>query len=122
MIAPAKHTERFFRQIQPNDLIRFASKIKVDPETGCWLWQGYCDKKGYGQFRFAGRIHWAHRFSYALFVGEIETGMTIHHTCNNPQCVNPTHLALATVGENATEGNNRRWKNGYNNVPEPDFC
>jgi hypothetical protein len=79
------------------------SKTKLEKSTGCWLWKGYRDKKGYGQVRHHGRAHWAHRVAYAIFNGCIPDGMTIHHTCHNPGCVNPEHLTTATVAENAKE-------------------
>lgn len=79
----------------------------------CWLWKGYKDAKGYGQVRVGERAMWAHRVSYELFRGPIPAGRTVHHECNNPSCINPAHLTLATRAENTAEGN---YRNGYRGI------
>ena len=75
---------------------------------GCVLWNKHKDRKGYGQVSLGGKASWAHRIYYALFVGPIPEGQTIHHKCSNPGCVNPEHLEVATIAENTAEGNRRR--------------
>jgi hypothetical protein len=69
-------------------------------ESGCWEYQGYLDRHGYG--RTCGLL--AHRLSYGLFVGPIPAGLTIDHLCRNPRCVNPEHLEAVTQGENVRRG------------------
>lgn len=86
----------------------------------CQLWDKYKDEKGYGQIRLNrnGPMVWAHRAYYAMFIAPIPEGMTVHHRCGNPSCVNPEHLELATVAENTAEGNRRRVKDGIvNDIP-----
>lgn len=84
---------------------RFLSKLKESPR-GCWIFQGYLDKHGYGSFmekslRQGGRIVRAHRFSYELFYREtIPEGLVIDHLCRTPACVNPWHLEVVTVRQN----------------------
>lgn len=78
--------------------------------SGCVLWEGYKDRKGYGQVRVCGRAQWAHRVYYALFNGPIPEGTTVHHKCLDPKCVCPSHLVLASLSENTAEGNRRRSK------------
>lgn len=77
-------------------LARFMEKIRINPETGCWEWQGaqqHCGGKArYGFFWFNGRSDMAHRVAYQLLVGPIPDGFYIDHLCGNKPCVNSAHL------------------------------
>lgn len=66
---------------------------KIDPETGCWEWQGL-KHRGYGRSQFVGHSQYAHRAYYAAAFGPIPEGQHVHHRCENPGCVNPDHLEL----------------------------
>ena len=101
--SPAK---QLLRVRCPKVIARLVVNIDKDERTGCWDWQGYTDRKGYGQINVAGKAHWAHRISYAAFEGEIPEGMTVNHRCARPGCINPEHLELMSNAENAAE----RWK------------
>lgn len=77
---------------------------KVVRTESCWLWQRYCDRNGYGQVGRDGRVVYAHRAAYEMFVGEIPPGLVIDHLCRNPSCVNPEHLEPVTNKENSRRG------------------
>jgi hypothetical protein len=90
------------RPKQPID--RFMEKVvkRIDkPFMLCWIWTGYKNHKGYGQFRDPGHPVIAHRWSYEHFIGPIPEGMQLDHfKCHNPSCVNPYHVRPATALEN----------------------
>lgn len=75
-------------------------RVKVNEETGCWEWQLYADKDGYGEGSMDGKSWRAHRLSYTTFKGEIPEGLCVCHTCDNPSCCNPEHLWLGTQADN----------------------
>ncbi len=66
---------------------------------GCWEWQGWLDKDGYGTFRSSVNKSRAHRWSYSNFVGPIGD-LLVLHLCDNPKCVRPSHLFLGTQQDN----------------------
>lgn len=75
---------------------RLMEWVKIDPETGCWNWQG-AKTQGYGiagNGRDKSRL--AHRRSHEMFVGPIPPGYEIDHLCRNPPCINPKHIEAVT--------------------------
>jgi hypothetical protein len=72
------------------------------PELGpCWLWGGYVNKRGYGQY--TRRQFRTHRIAYALAHGPIPDGMVVCHRCDNPTCVRLDHLFLGTDNDNVQD-------------------
>lgn len=61
-------------------------------ENGCWLWTGTKHKKNGAMFSLNGKPTPAHRVSYYLFKGNVESCKSVFRTCNNSQCMNPDHL------------------------------
>lgn len=75
--------------------------------TGCWEWQGYVDRNGYGRIydpaRPKGRkTQWVHRVFFERHNGAIPEGHEIDHVCENTICVNPEHLEAVTRAEHVT--------------------
>lgn len=87
------------------DRERFEKYCMPEPNTGCWLWAGYADAKGYGYMRAGNtavgrRTVSAHRFSYIVHKGQIPDGLVIDHLCKVTSCCNPDHLEAVTTIEN----------------------
>lgn len=77
--------------------------IVIDTASECWLWQMYCNRKGYGLIKWKGATRLAHRLAYTAYNGEIPKGLIVRHTCDTPQCCNPKHLLVGTVQDNAND-------------------
>jgi len=83
---------------------RLESKITPEPNSGCWLWLGALNNKGYGQIHVNGKTELAHRKSYEIYVGQIPAGLTLDHLCRVPCCINPAHLEPVSMRENYLRG------------------
>ena len=79
---------------------RFWSRIERHA-SGCWLWTGHSNTKGYGATtREDGSRVYAHRLSFELHHGAVPSGMQVDHVCHVRLCVNPDHLRVVSPAEN----------------------
>jgi hypothetical protein len=72
--------------------------------SGCLEFMGGCDKKGYGRIRSVDLNEvLAHRISWILNYGKIPDGMHVLHKCDNPRCIEPSHLFIGTNNDNVKD-------------------
>lgn len=88
---------------------RFTAMFEPIPFSGCWIWTGALDGRGYGQMATTNgkSPKKAHRVSYELFNGAIPDGLVVRHKCDIPCCVNPWHLEIGTQKDNMQDASAR---------------
>lgn len=70
---------------------------------GCWEWSGSRDPNGYGRLNIEGVPELAHRVAWRLHRGPITADDHICHKCDNPPCVNPSHLFKGNAQMNSDD-------------------
>lgn len=89
--------------------------------NGCIEFKGCKDKDGYGRVSIKGKIVGAHRAAYCkqngLTLDSIK-GFVVMHSCDNPSCVNPSHLSVGTHRDNFDDMVAKgRYRGGWKNIP-----
>lgn len=74
----------------------------------CWPWKGSVNGAGYGQIEWNNKGYRANRLIYAFTHAAIPFGLVVRHTCDNPICVNPSHLVLGTPKDNCMDCKDRK--------------
>jgi hypothetical protein len=96
---------------------RFITKVLINPENGCWEWQGAKASNGYGQFKSKNNDNFKtspHKFIYEYLNGPVPAGKELDHKkCNNRICCNPKHLKVVTHPENVKRNRKKKCKHGH---------
>lgn len=82
---------------------RFWENVLDRPDNGCWEWRGSKFDSGYGRFNALNRTYRANRVALYFKTGEMPERLESLHSCDNPGCVNPSHLKWGTTRENQRE-------------------
>jgi len=73
----------------------------------CKIHEGSKDRQGYGYRNNKGKTVKAHRLAYANNIGisvfDLPTLTVIRHTCDNPSCIEETHLIAGTHNDNMND-------------------
>ena len=100
------------RKILPTYRERFLRYVMAEPMSGCWLWTGCSNKGGYGLYGARrgrlGRSTLAHRISWEMHKSSIPAGTIVCHHCDNPACVNPSHLFVGSQSDNMQDQKRKR--------------
>ena len=111
MMKPS-HPNLIIKNMRP--MSRLLRSIEINQINDCWEWQGATYKGGYGRLSINGVIQSAHRLAYKLFKGTIPVDLHVLHRCDNPRCVNPSHLEIGTHRQNMIDKVSRgRHRNAY---------
>lgn len=79
---------------------------RVRAEGACLVVTGARNANGYGMASLSRGAHGtrlAHRVVWEHHNGPIPPGLLVMHTCDNPPCVDLTHLRLGTHAENSQD-------------------
>jgi len=86
---------------------RALAKRVVDEKTGCWIWTGARDERGYGVIKDHGGGLLVHRIAaqFALGFRWMRGNRKTHvcHHCDNPACSNPEHLYVGNAVTNSVD-------------------
>lgn len=99
-----------------NDAIedRYLSKVDMRGPDECWPWLGFHSQSARGVFKVKGVIYVAARVALLRDRGiPPEPHLMALHSCDNPVCVNPSHLRWGTYKDNFADAMTRnrlhRW-------------
>lgn len=81
----------------------------------CIEYRGLRTPKGYGLLWIPSkkRVMRAHRWAWEVFNGDIPPGRMVLHHCDNPACINPTHLYAGTAADNSRDRSVRKRDRGW---------
>jgi hypothetical protein len=84
------------------EIKRYLKSYVHENASGCWMWYGALNTRGYGTCHWGGWQWLAHRLSYIAHnpwcQGNLDD-LYLHHEYKNECCINPEHLKPMTPWE-----------------------
>ena len=75
----------------------YAHTVRVG---ACLIFNGHRDECGYGRISKGGRLVRVHREVWIRDNGPLGDGLVVMHSCDNPACIEPSHLSAGTQPDN----------------------
>lgn len=102
---PEHQTRAFHGRGRNGESITERLQRKSKPASdGCREWTGWCDDGGYGRVSIDRTMRPAHVIAWEQANSrKVPDGLVVRHTCDNPPCIEPTHLVLGSQAQNVAD-------------------
>ena len=78
--------------------------------TPCWIWRWSRTRNGYAHVAHHGKTAYVNRIQLGILAQPFLTHQTVH-TCDNPPCVNPAHISVGSILDNAQDRESKQRNN-----------
>lgn len=84
--------KKFIFSRHPDPWKRILARAYLDGASGCLVWEGPVNNRGYGIVQWRCRPDYAHRAAWEIAHGPLGSKERVSHQCGNKICINVEHL------------------------------